>query len=84
MTPSPDPDSDEAREMLTGATRDLVLDMLAEIDIDELSTDALKQLATVLEGAAKRRIDSGSPPPAYEDSLAAEIERRRRQRGRDS
>ncbi|EHB48731.1 hypothetical protein MycrhDRAFT_5572 [Mycolicibacterium rhodesiae JS60] len=30
--------------MLTGATRDLAIDMLAEIDLDELTEDEAKKL----------------------------------------
>ncbi len=76
-----DPDSPEARDMLTEATRELALDMLAEVDIDELTEDEAKKLGAVFEQIAKRHAAEGRPPVAYEDSLAAEIDRRRRQRG---
>jgi hypothetical protein len=84
MTPPLDPDSYDARGMLTDATRDLVLDILAEVDLEEMATDALKQLVSVLKQAAERHANEGLPPVAYEDSLAAHIERRRRQRDIDA
>lgn len=76
-----DPDSDEAREMLTDATRELAIDMLAEIDLDELTEDEATKLRAVFDRIAARQAAEGRPPVAYEDSLAAEIARRRRQRG---
>lgn len=80
MTEPLDPDSDEARELLTDATRELALDMLAEIDIDELTEDEAKKLRAVFEQISERHAAEGRPPVAYEESLAAEIDRRRRQR----
>lgn len=74
-------DSDEAREMLTAATRELALDMLAEIDIDGLTEAEAKKLRAVFEQISARQAAEGRPPVAYEESLAAEIDRRRRQRG---
>lgn len=67
--------------MLTDTTRELALDMLAEIDLDELTVDEAKKLRAVFEQVYERRTAEGRPPVAYEESLAAEIDRRRRQRG---
>ena len=83
MTSPLDPDSDDAREMLADAMRDLLVDMLAEGALEELSTDALKQVLSILQQAAERQTNEGLPV-AYEDSLAAHIERRRRQRDIDT
>jgi hypothetical protein len=67
--------------MLTDATRELALDMLAEIDLDELTEEEAKKLLAALEQVTERHAAEGRPPVAYEESLAAEIDRRRGQRG---
>lgn len=76
-----DPDSDEAREMLTDAMRDLVIDKLAEIGFEGLTDDQLKKMVAILRQARERPAKEGKSPAAYEDSLAWDIEVRRRKRG---
>jgi hypothetical protein len=63
------PDSDESREALVGAARDLVIDLLADLDVDDLTEAETHQLLEVLEQIATPKIEGDVPsPPAGEHS----------------